>query len=547
MTLSLAVVLLLTSKWIRLRVDEELAYRLNRAAEVLQHIHTSASAERLNKFRSISVEPRFRALVQAGDKQTLRFAAKEIRQELECVLFAFLSTSGQILAWEGDGKALIEQKIPILLRTQKDIVTDVVLIDKKVMELAIVPIQIQDKIKGHILGATVLDKDILHDYYLAIDADIELQADNRVIIRSHGERPHSEFAQSRRVPLKGSINFVVHLDAGSVAEPLQDVLRALILICISAILIGGVVALFIASQFSRPIQALTGLTKTVSGGNYGERVEEKGAPELRNLARNFNWMLNSLVHYQDELKKHADNLDELVKERTQRLDKEIEEHKETMRMLRHTNSIVEAASQVKGEFLANVSHELRTPLHGILSFANFGINKNETATPEKRKYYFSMIKQSGNTLLHLLNDLLDLAKMEAGKMTFNFRVGDLQKLIDNVADEFSSVISERATRINYLKRDDKVVLRHDPERIKQVLRNLISNAVKFSPVGGEIEINLTQDDDSVIVSVKDQGVGIPEEELDAVFDKFIQSSKTKTGAGGTGLGLAICKEIVHCP
>jgi len=204
----------------------------------------------------------------------------------------------------------------------------------------------------------------------------------------------------------------------------------------------------------------------------------------------------------------------------------------------------EAASQAKSEFLANMSHELRTPLHSILSFASFGVKKYTIAKPEKLLDYFNRIEQSGRTLLELLNDLLDLAKLESKKVTFAFEPTDLRILVKSVTDELDTLLSERNLNVRYevSKFDEQVAL--DADKIKQVLRNLLNNAIKFSPESGIIDVTIYRAGSSVRVSVHDQGPGIPQDELEAVFDKFVQSSKTKTGAGGTGLGLAICREII---
>jgi signal transduction histidine kinase len=204
----------------------------------------------------------------------------------------------------------------------------------------------------------------------------------------------------------------------------------------------------------------------------------------------------------------------------------------------------ETANQAKTEFLANMSHELRTPLHGILSFASFGIKKYASAKPEKLLDYFSRIRQSGRTLLELLNDLLDLAKLESRKAVFTFEPADVWGLVESMRNELEALLSERHMEMRCAATDFHEPVKLDSEKIKQVLRNLLNNAIKFSPQGGIIDVQIHDLDGSVRVSVLDRGTGIPPDELEAVFDKFVQSSKTKTGAGGTGLGLAICREII---
>ncbi|GAG04530.1 unnamed protein product, partial [marine sediment metagenome] len=157
--------------------------------------------------------------------------------------------------------------------------------------------------------------------------------------------------------------------------------------------------------------------------------------------------------------------------------------------------------------------------------------------------YFQTIEESAETLLTLLNDLLDLTKLETGKMKFEYVPTDLSILCDQIIDEFRSMFSERNLTIRCECNVNKEVA-VDAEKIKQVLRNLISNAGKFSPDGGAIDVYMHQREDTVLAVVCDQGPGVPDDELEAVFDKFVQSSKTNTGAGGTGLGLAICQEII---
>ena len=212
--------------------------------------------------------------------------------------------------------------------------------------------------------------------------------------------------------------------------------------------------------------------------------------------------------------------------------------------LQEAKKMAETANNAKSYFLSNISHELRTPLHGILSFAGFGIKKHAIAKPDKMLDYFQKIRQSGETLLMLLNDLLDLAKLESGKITFEFRPADLGLLIDSMINECNSLASEKnlTVRCEHPEAHEKIVL--DVDKIKQVLRNLLNNAIKFSPEGGTIDVISFKKADSIVVSVRDQGLGIPENELGNIFDKFFQSSKTRTHAGGTGLGLAICKEII---
>lgn len=226
----------------------------------------------------------------------------------------------------------------------------------------------------------------------------------------------------------------------------------------------------------------------------------------------------------------SNTLEERVQQRTEEIEQQTRE--------------LQVLIKERERFTANVTHELRTPLQGILGFASLGESRCANATPEKLEKWFKTIHLSGETLLALVNNLLDIAKLDANMMDIvhqNFTVNDLFQDVNN---EFALRFKEKNIRLE-LNAVNDIMLEADQFRMGQVFRNLIGNALKFCDKSTTIELQALEHKSTIELRVINKGPRIPGTEAKTIFDSFVESSSTRGNSGGTGLGLAICKHIIE--
>jgi signal transduction histidine kinase len=204
-----------------------------------------------------------------------------------------------------------------------------------------------------------------------------------------------------------------------------------------------------------------------------------------------------------------------------------------------------AASKHKSDFLAKMSHELRTPLNSIIGFSELLIEQEEQVDSAKRVSFLANVSSSAHRLLGLINDLLDISKVEAGKMPMRFESIDLRGTIANTIASTAPLFDRKRQQVEVNMPSEPMLVRADPARVEQILLNLLSNANKFSPEGEKIEVRTTADDSRWKIEIADHGIGISAADQKRIFNDFEQVHTTGTLSDGTGLGLALAKRFVE--
>jgi signal transduction histidine kinase len=207
---------------------------------------------------------------------------------------------------------------------------------------------------------------------------------------------------------------------------------------------------------------------------------------------------------------------------------------------------IEAANRHKSEFLANMSHELRTPLNAIIGFSEVLLDPSLSVTDDERSQFLTDVLGSGKHLLNLINEILDLAKVESGKMELQFEPAFLQDVFESVQHTMRALASKKSIDLRVENNESLAQFPMDGARVKQVLLNLVGNAIKFTPEAGQVWVRAEREDGMVRVEVGDTGQGIAAEEQERIFLEFQQvESSVKGKPEGTGLGLALAKKFVE--
>ena len=313
--------------------------------------------------------------------------------------------------------------------------------------------------------------------------------------------------------------------------PLKSAIWRTALLLVAFLLLAIATSVLLARRLVRPIESIQAAAARIGSGSLNQRIEVPSNDELGALADEFNRMAA-------QLEESYGGLEQKVEERTRELATALTELDEKSREL-------EAASRHKSEFLANMSHELRTPLNAIIGFSQVLNERLFGEVNEKQAEYLEDILTSANHLLALINDILDLSKVEAGQVELTVAPFSLRDALERGVVMVRERASNDSVEVALSETPGIDLVSGDERRIRQVIFNLLSNAVKFTPAGGSVDVRATQVNGEVRVSVADTGPGIAPEDHERIFEEFQQ---TEAGVGqreGTGLGLALSKRLVE--
>ncbi|MFI5454157.1 MAG: ATP-binding protein [Isosphaerales bacterium] len=351
-------------------------------------------------------------------------------------------------------------------------------------------------------------------------------------IDNHSMRPSPDgqhWIQTKEGDLAGAV--VLNLPMDSTTRAINRN-RAMLIV---AALITAIVAMLSSYTMVRyvivkPVKHLRDVSDAIAGGRLTIRSQIETGDEFEELSHAFNRMLHNLVAMQQELREVNNDLDRKVDE------------------LAQANLALFEMNRLKSDFLATMSHELRTPLNSIIGFSE--VLSAAEQLNERHRRYAGNIQSSGKMLLSMINDILDLAKIESGKMEVrseDFSIRDVCEGLTNLCRP----VAERKNIALECRLDEAIpLLRQDPGKLRQILYNLLSNAIKFTPEGGRVTLRARAEGRFAIVEVQDTGIGIADEDRETIFEKFRQAKLPGQGENvhtrehqGTGLGLSIVREL----